>query len=192
MAFVKKYSFNQCEEFNKKEISRYAGNLQYEALLSECISEVSDKLVYNVCYQKFPFEKQCETLNLGFAQVNSADLAKNLDGCDGILLFAATVGVELDRLIMKYCKFSPVKALIFQAIGAERIEKLCDQFCKDMAKEETLKPRFSPGYGDLPLSLQNDIFAALDCGKNIGLTLNDSMLMSPTKSVTAIVGIISK
>ena len=192
MAFVKKYTFKQCGEFNKKEISRYAGNLQDEALLAECISEVSDKLVYNVCYQKFPFEKQCETLSLGFAQVNSADLAKNLDGCDGILLFAATVGVELDRLIMKYCKISPVKALIFQAIGAERIEKLCDQFCKDMAKEENIKPRFSPGYGDLPLDLQKEIFAALDCGKNIGLTLNDSMLMSPTKSVTAIVGIISK
>lgn len=192
MAFIKKYTFKQCGEFNKKEISRYAGNLQDEALLAECISEVSDKLVYNVCYQKFPFEKQCETLNLGFAQVNSADLAKNLDGCDGILLFAATVGVELDRLIMKYCKISPVKALIFQAIGAERIEKLCDQFCKDMAKEENIKPRFSPGYGDLPLDLQKEIFAALDCGKNIGLTLNDSMLMSPTKSVTAIVGIISK
>ena len=192
MAFIKKYTFKQCGEFNKKEISRYAGNLQDEALLAECISEVSDKLVYNVCYQKFPFEKQCETLNLGFAQVNSADLAKNLDGCDGILLFAATVGVELDRLIMKYCKISPVKALIFQAIGAERIEKLCDQFCKDMAKEEKLKPRISPGYGDLPLDLQKEIFAALDCGKNIGLTLNDSMLMSPTKSVTAIVGIVSK
>ena len=192
MAFIKKYTFKQCGEFNKKEISRYAGNLQDEELLAECISEVSDKLVYNVCYQKFPFEKQCETLNLGFAQVNSADLAKNLDGCDGILLFAATVGVELDRLIMKYCKISPVKALIFQAIGAERIEKLCDQFCKDMAKEENIKPRFSPGYGDLPLDLQKEIFAALDCGKNIGLTLNDSMLMSPTKSVTAIVGIISK
>ena len=192
MAFIKKYTFNQCGEFNKKEISRYAGNLQDEALLAECISEVSDKLVYNVCYQKFPFEKQCETLNLGFAQVNSADLAKNLDGCDGILLFAATVGVELDRLIMKYCKISPVKALIFQAIGTERIEKLCDQFCKDMAKEENIKPRFSPGYGDLPLDLQKELFAALECGKNIGLTLNDSMLMSPTKSVTAIVGIISK
>lgn len=192
MAFVKKYSFKQCGEFNKKEISRYAGNLQDEALLDECISEVSGKLVYNVCYQKFTITKDCTTLNLGFAQTNSADLAKNLHGCDGIFLFASTVGIEIDRLIMKYCKISPVKALIFQAIGAERIEKLCDQFCKDMAKEGTLKPRFSPGYGDLSLNLQKEIFAALDCGKNIGLTLNDSMLMSPTKSVTAIVGIISR
>ena len=192
MAFIKKYSFNQCGEFSKKEISRYAGNLHDENLINECLAELSDKLVYNVCYQKFPVNKQDNKLYLGFAQTNSADLAKNLDGCDGILLFAATVGIEIDRLIIKYSKISPVKALIFQAIGAERIEKLCDQFCKDMSKEEKLKPRFSPGYGDLPIDLQKEIFAALDCGKNIGLTLNDSMLMSPTKSVTAIVGIVSK
>lgn len=52
-----------------------------------------------------------------------------------------------------------------------------------------LKPRFSAGYGDLPLEVQKDIFRVLDCPRKIGLTLNDSLLMSPTKSVTAIVGI---
>lgn len=192
MTFVKKYSLNQLGEFNKKEISRYAGNLQDEALLNECLFEVSDKLTYKVCYRKFSISKQGAALDLSFAQTTSVALAKSLEGCDEILLFAATIGIEIDRLIIKYGMLSPVKALIFQAIGAERIEKLCDRFCKEMSKEESLKPRFSPGYGDLPLSLQNDIFAALDCGKNIGLTLNDSMLMSPTKSVTAIVGIISK
>lgn len=192
MTFVKKYSLNQLGEFNKKEISRYAGNLQDEALLNECLFEVSDKLTYKVCYRKFSISKQGAALDLSFAQTTSAALAKSLEGCDEILLFAATIGIEIDRLIIKYGMLSPVKALIFQAIGAERIENLCNRFCKEMSKEESLKPRFSPGYGDLPLSLQNDIFAALDCGKNIGLTLNDSMLMSPTKSVTAIVGIISK
>ena len=52
-----------------------------------------------------------------------------------------------------------------------------------------LPPRFSPGYGDLPLSLQRDIFRVLDCPRKIGLTLNESLLMSPSKSVTAIVGL---
>lgn len=51
------------------------------------------------------------------------------------------------------------------------------------------RPRFSPGYGDLPLALQRDIFHALDCARKIGLTLNDSLMMSPAKSVTAIIGI---
>ena len=52
-----------------------------------------------------------------------------------------------------------------------------------------LSARFSAGYGDVPLELQRDIFALLDCPRRIGLTLNESLLMSPSKSVTAIVGI---
>ena len=51
------------------------------------------------------------------------------------------------------------------------------------------RPRFSPGYGDLPINMQKDIFAALDCPRKIGLSLNESLLMSPSKSVTAIIGV---
>lgn len=52
-----------------------------------------------------------------------------------------------------------------------------------------LRPRFSPGYGDLAIDAQKDIFALLDCERQIGLTLGDSLLMSPGKSVTAFAGI---
>lgn len=81
--------------------------------------------------------------------------------------------------------------MIFQAIGAERIEALCDIFCADISKEKgvLLKPRFSPGYGDLSIEVQQDVFSVLNCGKKIGLYLNESMLMSPSKSVTAFAGI---
>ena len=82
----------------------------------------------------------------------------------------------------------------FQAIGAERVEALCDAFCADVkrrAAEEGLcpRPRFSPGYGDVPLELQRDIFRVLDCPRKIGLTLNGSLLMTPSKSVTAVIGL---
>ena len=81
-----------------------------------------------------------------------------------------------------------------QAIGAERIEALCDSLCEELKSSlktegKTSKPRFSPGYGDLPLSFQKDVFRVLEPEKRIGLTLNASLLMSPTKSVTAIIGI---
>lgn len=192
MTFVKTYhdsSSAKYEQFNLKEISRYAGGLKDEKLILSCLEEVSNKLVYKVCYRKFSLKTNGNTLDMDFTQVASVDLAKTLQNCDGIILFAATVGIEIDRLIFKYGKISPLKALVFQAIGAERIEWLCNQFCKDLAKDENVTPRFSPGYGDLPLEVQKDIFSALNCEKNIGLTLNDSMLMSPTKSVTAFVGI---
>ena len=80
---------------------------------------------------------------------------------------------------------------MMQAVGAERVEALCDAFCEQFRRENGvgLRPRFSPGYGDLPLAAQRELFALLDCPRKIGLTLNESLLMSPTKSVTAFAGI---
>ncbi len=171
--------------FDRGEILRYAGAKEsipeIEKLIDECIEETKDKLVYKVCYGHFP---------TSFLQVKSEIIARNLSGCKSIVLFAATVGIELDRLIARYGKISPAKALIFQAIGAERIERLCDEFCRFTVEEYGhTKPRFSPGYGDLPLEAQKDFFRVLEPSKRIGLTLNESMLMTPSKSVTAIIGI---
>ena len=59
----------------------------------------------------------------------------------------------------------------------------------DYIPGKTLAARFSPGYGDLPLEFQREIFRALDVPRRIGVSLGSSCLMSPSKSVTAIVGI---
>ena len=181
--------------FNKKEILRYADckdlSPKIEALLNECIEEAIQTLSYKVCYCILPINIWGNTIDFGAFKVNSEKLTINLKKCEKAVLFGATLGTDFDRLIMKYGKLSPTKALFFQAIGATMIETLCDEFCKDIKAElnVNLKPRFSPGYGDLDLSCQKSIFKLLDCSKKIGLTLNDSLLMSPTKSVTAFVGI---
>ncbi len=184
--------------WDKKEILRYAGVRgeapELEAMLSACIAEAERELTYKVCFALFPLKTEGEGLDFGFAKTGSAALRKNLAGCEKILLFAATVGLGIDRLITKYSRLSPAKALMLQAIGTERIESLCEAFEADVQKELeqkglAAKPRFSPGYGDLPLEMQKDIFSVLDCPRKIGLTLNASLLMSPTKSVTAIIGI---
>lgn len=184
--------------FCEKEILRYAGcrgeREEISVLLKECIDEVKDKLAYKVCYRELSIKTVGDTCDFEVFSVHSEKLARNLKGCEKVILFAATVGVEIDRLIGKYGRLSPTKALLFQAIGAERIEALCDAFCADIKKEYNtgLEPRFSPGYGDLPLSAQKNIFAVLDPERRIGLTLNSSLLMSPSKSVTAIVGLTNK
>lgn len=171
--------------FDKNEILRYAGakedTPEISELIESCIEEAKDKLSYKVCYGYFP---------VSFIDIKSETLIENLLGCDSLILFAATVGIELDRLISRYGRISPARALICQAIGAERIESLCDEFTRFIQKEYgATVPRFSPGYGDLPLELQKDFFRVLEPSKRIGLTLNESMLMTPTKSVTAIIGI---
>lgn len=179
----------------EREILRYAGckggDGALDASLRACIEEAKDAFRYQVCYTCLPVRAEDGVCDFGVFSLKSEQLAKNLAGCEGVLLFAATVGVGIDRLIAKYGRVSPSKALLFQALGAERIEALCDVFCDDAAKElhTGLRPRFSPGYGDLPLAAQKDIFAVLGCAKRIGLSLNDSLLMSPSKSVTAFAGL---
>ena len=182
---------------NRREIYRYMQAKQSEdldALIDRGLALVLDKLSYKVCYTELAINESNGMLDLGFAVTDSRDLAKCLDGCESIILFAATVGIDLDRLILRYSKLEPSMALCLQAIGSERAEALCDAFCDDMASKyaadgKILRPRFSAGYGDLPLSLQADIIATLQTPKNIGVSLNQSLLMSPSKSVPAIIGI---
>ncbi len=180
--------------YDEKEILRYAGCKDGEGvfeLLKECLLECENALSYRVCYRVLT---KRQFLSFIPAAEESKSLQARLQGRDEVVLFAATVGLGVDRLMEKYGKISPVKALFFQAIGAERIENLCESFCQDLQEEyakrgKKVGVRFSAGYGDFPLSAQKEIFALLDCPKKIGLTLNDSLLMTPTKSVTAVVGI---
>lgn len=163
----------------RQEILRYAGcptaDPKTEALLDACLQEAGDVLTYRVCWTEAP------------SLPPSRDLEAFLKGSEKVILFAATLGVGLDRLMAKYGALSPAKALMLQAIGAERIESLCDAFSAHIAEGFGLFPgrRFSPGYGDVPLETQREIFALLEPMRHIGLSLTDHLLMSPTKSVTA-------
>ena len=176
---------------DRAEIARYALSPGHEPPhLSEALAEAEGAVRNAVAYCVFPVRDEGDEIDLGFAKTASRDLRRALAGCDRVLLFAATVGAGMDRLVARYSLLSPAKAQLFQAIGAERVEALCDAFCRDMKADfPTLRPRYSPGYGDLPLAFQRDVFAALDPVKRLGLTLNESDLMTPTKSVTALAGI---
>lgn len=179
---------------NKTEILRYAGvkesTTEIDALLEECLQETKNAFCYRVCYALFPLAFQDGKVDLDFTTVQSKSLEKNLNGCHHFIVFCATVGIEIDRLIAKYSVLSPTKALLFQALGAERIESLCDAFYQEMAAAyHNTRPRFSPGYGDLPIQLQEKIIDQLQTYKHIGVGLTQSLLMSPSKSVTAIIGI---
>ena len=181
---------------DRRELLRYLRtetvSTELESELTAALTEALPVCSYRVCYAEFALNMQSGEVDLGFARVASRDLAKNLAGCTHVVVFAATVGLGLDRLIARYSRLSPARALCLQAIGAERVEALCDAFETDVRYASfhgRIHARFSPGYGDLPLAFQRDIFRLLDCPRRIGLTLNESLLMSPTKSVTALIGI---
>ena len=64
--------------------------------------------------------------------------------------------------------------------------------CEDLAEEMAprfLTDRFSPGYGDMPLDDQHALFRILNVSRRIGISLSESGLMIPQKSVTALIGV---
>ena len=179
---------------DRREVWRYAGHRgadveeRLSLLLEDCIAEAIPRLQYRVAYLELPLPLTC------FAPEARAVIEERVTGCHSVMLFAATVGVEMDRLIARYSRTQPSKSLLLDALGSERIEALCDAFCAELAVEKDREglaalPRFSPGYGKLPLAAQRELIALLDAPRKIGLALNESLLMSPAKSVTAIVGI---
>ncbi len=133
---------------------------------------------------------------ISFADITlySRDLGANLKGCSKVALLAATIGPQVDGLIRKYTSIDPVYASILQATGPMYVEEVVDLVnaeIKKIAAEEGLKtrPRYSPGYGDVSLEVQRDFFRLLPCTR-IGLTLMDTLIMAPEKSVTAFVGLL--
>lgn len=191
--------FEKCPKISFREACRYAG-ISGEApretkndILS-VISELEKISRPKACYTKTSVEIHGKTVDFGLFKAESEKLAINLKNCSEAFLFASTLGSETDMLINKYSRIKPLKALYYQAVGAAAIESVCDFLCDRVftniaGEKKGLRPRFSPGYGDLCISLQKEFVRALDCRRKIGLYLSDGGFLLPSKSVTAIVGV---
>ena len=198
---IYKKSYADLPEIRDREIWRYAGYKgipgEDERKLLDTLEQVKEELkgrfTYRVCYRRLPLLWLEGEPQLPF-ESHSRALAECLKNSNEIVFFAASIGPMCDRMIARYEKQSPIKALLLQAYGAERIETLCDHFSGEVREEaaffcQEISPRFSPGYGDFPLEHQRDFFRLLDCSRQIGVSLGESLLMSPSKSVTAVFGI---
>ena len=155
-----------------------------------CIEEFNKVVNYRYAYLKVPINFIGENVcNLGFGNVESVNLYNVLKGCRYAIILAVTTGIGVDRLLNKFSVMSASKHFIADAVASAAAESFCD-YMDDMLRENADKPhRFSPGYGDLSLEIQPDILGMLNASKNAGITINSSLLMTPVKSITAIMGV---
>ncbi len=177
-----------------KEVAVYLGyysaNGTDENTIIHSISEFKDNAVFKACCAKVSVKATENGIDLGFMQVESKSLKKNLEGCDEAYILAATTGINSQRLIEKNSIISPIKGIITDCVGSAAIEAFCDKINLSIHENpDFLRPRFSPGYGDLCIDCQRKIVEFLCANKNIGLSLTESLMMVPKKSVTAIIGI---
>ena len=189
------------------ETARYLGyqkvsvpDEQTEVLIKTAADELLDVIKPQAVYEQFDlsveYDEEAGTGMVSFADVRipSKDLARNLRECNKVVIFASTLGAQCDQEIRRAQIKDPVKAAFLQATGAMYIEKCVDLLNEKIRIEfegqgHKVRPRFSPGYGDVSLEVQKDFFRLLPC-QRIGLTLMDTLIMSPEKSVTAFIGVL--
>lgn len=188
-------------DINRREVLRYLGYGRQEAdpvvlgMVEECIGDLFREAQPRHLYREYSLIlEENDRINGSCFRTVSRNLSKNLKDCEQIIVFAATLGTGADYLIEKYNRLQISRAVIMQAASTAILEEYCDQVCKGLKKEyeekgRYLRPRFSPGYGDFPLDCQQRLLDSLEAGKRIGIKLTDSLLMMPSKSVTAVMGV---
>lgn len=180
---------------DKREAFRYMGyksgvkGEEVELLYEKCLEMYRSSACYKAVYRSVPIKIQGSTVDFGFCKIENDNLVKNLTGCGSAVIFAATAGIGVDRLIMRQEKLSVAESMICDCIGSSAIETWCDEVNEIATLGKESKPRFSPGYGGVSLEYQKDILLFLDAERKIGITLNNSLMMTPKKSVTAFIGI---
>lgn len=120
-------------------------------------------------------------------------LARHLEGCGAVYLACGTLGASFDAFHRRASAVSGADALILQAVAAAMIEDWMDTIEDEIRKElepgETLVARYSPGYGDFPLAAQGALVSLLDTPRKVGVSLTSTFLLTPSKSVTAVIGV---
>ncbi len=187
-------------DLRTKEAIRYLGYKNSEIdpktlrLIKESFEELDQIAVKRCVYRLFEVKNLSNNiLQIGPLRVESKNLCQNLKGCSNVAIFAATLGTEVDRVLRKYEVIDLPRAVVLSACATSYLEEYCDVIQQNISGEfegaVKLRPRFSAGYGDCSIFYQEQILRILDAQKKIGLTLTETQMMIPTKSVTAFVGI---
>mgnify|MGYP000584404969 FL=1 len=158
-----------------------------EILLNECLKEleqVTPKFMYQI-YTLTHHPLTIKELNL---TINYPDLIDLFDSCDRIVIIACTLGLQLDQQLRYYSKINLTKMTVMDALASSYIEIKCDEYeAKQNFGKRTF--RFCPGYGNVPLELNKNLANALNCSKHIGLTVQESNLLLPQKSIFCLIGL---
>lgn len=196
----------QIDALDRKEVLRYLGyrgqevtpelDARLDSAIASCLAigrARASIAVYRVAGR--------EELPDGTPQVTLADTAltlvgtsmqRHMRGARKVGVLAVTIGMGVERELKRLSLTDHLGQVLFDAAATTMVERAADAAeatLVGMAAREGLYTnfRFSPGYGDMPMQTQHVLLDALDA-RRLGITLSPTLLMTPTKSVTAVVG----
>lgn len=174
---------------NRSEALHYMGAkaLNPDKMTSDIMDEVESELL-KVCRPAYTFTE----IPKDSPALGGNDIKEVVAESEKVLLIAATLGIYVEKLLRKTQITDMAKAVVVDAMASVAIEQFMDKIedeLKERYKGLYFTNRFSPGYGDYPLEKQREVVKILNTEKKLGLSLSDSLLLNPTKSVTAVIGL---
>ena len=185
-------------QLNPDEVLRYMGCPpdKADAGLREQVESCARELLKGICPRwswrelDIAFTAEGVRLESGLL-LPGEDLKAHLTGCHRAIIFCATLGAETDALIRRAERLDMSRALILDCCASAVVEEVCDQIEREIQNKFpgcSFPFRYSPGYGDLPLEVQGPLLDLLDAPRRAGLCATSSNLLTPRKSVTAVLG----
>lgn len=193
-------------KIEKNEVLRY---LEYngqdideklDSIIDDCIKVTKEKInprytmgVYSILKDKTHNKDQIKFKENNLV-IESKDLTNLLKDCSKCIIISTTLGTDIEKQIKINSYLNLTKSIIIDACATTAIEEFCDILQSNieinLKKEgKYITSRYSPGYGDLPIHINEGIINLLDTQKKIGLTITQDKIMIPRKSVIALIGI---
>lgn len=189
-------------KIDPKETRRYAGLMKAENFEESRIEEACEEALLLAVPKGIweVYDYDCDIQRIAAAPpftILGEKIGKHLAGCDRVILLAATVGEEIEETVTKrFQKGDYAFSVLLDAAATTAVEQIADAMEKAIrpkaaAKGYDMRWRFSPGYGDWPLEQQPDL-VRLSHAEKIGISLSESLMLMPRKSITAIIGLYKK
>lgn len=190
------------EYIDKNEALRWLGvkgepDEKLAALMDECekklLEAVNGRFVYRVFDIAANYSDRIKLDGCSLV-LTGKDVCEHLKDCEKAALMCATVGAETDRLVRYEQTADMASAVVMDAMAGCAVEQICDIAEKAIAEampKMFMTWRFSPGYGDLPIELQSRLLDAVNAQRTVGVNANENSILTPKKSVTAIIGLSS-
>ncbi len=188
-------------QVDEKEVYRHLGfgdavpSKTDVAGIKDAILRLQESVRARFAYARFSlFENENGELAMKGVSLGFPAIQRHLVGCNECILMGVSLGKQTDMLLRSVQVLDMAKAVLIDAAASVLIEQYADyieeNLRKDVQKEALfLTGRFSPGYGDFPLSVQKDILWLISAEKQIGMGQTKDGMLIPAKSITAVLGI---
>ena len=184
-------------EIDADEVRRYAG-LRQSPFDPQLIQEACDGAQLLAMpkgnYEIYEYDDSTGTADDGKLVLEGSSIRRHLTGCCRLVVMTVTVGGDIEQAVTEsFAAGHYAYSVLLDAAATQAVEQTADAMEKEigrLAERMGMAPRwrFSPGYGDWPLTAQRDIVRYAGCEK-IGVSLTESLMLLPRKSVTAVIGL---